>query len=414
MAKSLGLAAYRALSRRNQAGLAQWQFPPRPTGELVWMHATDHMRFDALGDIAARMRQQRPDIHVLVTFDRVAMEHPSPDGSPDGVDWVFGLESDHPSGGRPFIDHWLPDVCLWAGGRFMINLVNCASEHGIPMILCDVSEADMQPHRRSWIPTLARTTLDFFDKIVVNNDSTLHAIRRLGITADKLSVAPRLRPSALPPDCLSQDLDDVMNDLGGRPVWLGVKVLGSEIDMVLTAHRTAMRLAHRLLLILTLADRSDMEVLKAKVTARQLRYADWDRGDPIEDNVQIIICSDTADLGLWYRVAPLAFLACSLEKDARGISPLDAAALGSAIIYGPNVSAHIDSYSRLSAAGAARTVNDGESLAAALIHLIAPDHSAAMALAGWEVVTESAALTDGLIEQIIDGLDQKAAAHARP
>ena len=49
-----------------------------------------------------------------------------------------------------------------------------------------------------------------------------------------------------------------------------------------------------------------------------------------------------------------------------------------------------------------------------MVQLIAPDHSATMALAGWEVVTESAHLTDKLVDQMQDILDMREASNARP
>jgi 3-deoxy-D-manno-octulosonic-acid transferase len=88
--------------------------------------------------------------------------------------------------------------------------------------------------------------------------------------------------------------------------------------------------------------------------------------------------------------------------------------LGSAILFGPHVQGHRDTYSRLAAVGAGRSIGDAEGLGAAVIRLVAPDHAAAMALAGWQVVTEGAALSDRLVEMVQDRLDLKGAHHARP
>ena len=93
------------------------------------------------------------------------------------------------------------------------------------------------------------------------------------------------------------------------------------------------------------------------------------------------------------------------------LSPLDAAALGSAVLFGPHVGAHADTYTRLTAAGAARTVTSAETLGSALLTLIAPDHAATMALSGWQIATEGAELTDRLVDMVQDRLDQLEAAH---
>ncbi|MCP4821960.1 MAG: 3-deoxy-D-manno-octulosonic acid transferase, partial [Shimia sp.] len=52
---------------------------------------------------------------------------------------------------------------------------------------------------------------------------------------------------------------------------------------------------------------------------------------------------------------------------------------------------------------------DADSLATALIQLAAPDQLAAMAHAGWQVISETAEVTDAIIDQaqrLMDGLEE--------
>ncbi|MEE4187797.1 MAG: 3-deoxy-D-manno-octulosonic acid transferase, partial [Roseobacter sp.] len=56
--------------------------------------------------------------------------------------------------------------------------------------------------------------------------------------------------------------------------------------------------------------------------------------------------------------------------------------------------------------GAARIIKDGATLSTAVTRLIAPDQAAAMAHAGWDVVSQGAELTDrvtGLVQAVLDG-----------
>jgi len=64
-------------------------------------------------------------------------------------------------------------------------------------------------------------------------------------------------------------------------------------------------------------------------------------------------------------------------------------------------------------AGASRLVRNAESLGKAVVQLSAPDQAAAMALAGWEAVTEGADTTDRLLDLVQDVLDSDKASHAR-
>ena len=99
----------------------------------------------------------------------------------------------------------------------------------------------------------------------------------------------------------------------------------------------------------------------------------------------------------------------SLISGHGGRDPFEPAALGSAILYGPNVSRYLPAYSRLASAGAARIVRDAETLAGAITRLSAPDQAALMAHAAWEVSSDGAEATDRLMNLVQDVLDLKEA-----
>lgn len=413
MARSLSLAAYRALSRHRHEPSEGQSEPPRPEGELVWAHAGDPARLVALGDLAERLKLIRPGVQVLLTHDGSA----PPDKiahARRGGDWVAALTTDHPSSALQFLAHWTPNLCLWTGAGILVNTVSATAETGIPMILADIDSADFHHRRHNWLPTLKRASFDVFDTIFACTDASAREIVRLGIAGAKVRVTARLRGCPTPPLCTDDDLAEITTDLAGRPVWLAAHIRRDEIAAVLAAHRTALRLSHRLVLIATLADRADSEELVRALRQSRLRFANWDNGDRLDDNIQVLICDSGEDLGLWYRTAPLCFLASSLTPGHGGINPYDAASLGSAILFGPNVRDHLELYERLAKAGAARKITDSTNLAAALVELVAPDKAAAMALAGWEIATEGAELTDTLIELVQTRLDAAGADHARP
>ncbi len=415
MGRSLSLAAYRALSRRKQSKAETDSRPPRPAGEVGWVHAPDFQRQSAVMDIAHRLEVLRPDTTMVVSVigDVSDALRELADPLRDVVLPIQVLEADHPGAAARFLDHWRPGLCLWTGGELWINHISAAAERDIPMILADVDQSHLDSRRHKWFPELTRQALDCFDAILPNSTAAAMEMRRLGVDRSKISVVPRMRANPRPPACSDDELTALTEDLASRSVWLAAQAQPGEIDAVLAAHRSALRLSHRLLLVLQTAMPQEVSELDAKAKACGLRADHWDENGVVEDHTQVLISSDPEDLGLWYRVAPLAFLASSLEPGAPGIDPMNAAALGSAVLHGPNVGQHIESYSRLAAAGAARAVSDATSLSAALLELIAPDHAAAMSLAGWEVATEGAETTDRVIGLIEHHLGRQSAPDAR-
>ena len=404
MARSISLTAYRALQARGKDTGLNTRIP-RPDGELVWMHATSHGRLAAMEDVARRLKSQRPGLHAVITTSEFNLTET--EMVPHGADWLNPFGQDTPAYTRAFLDHWRPDVGIWTGGYFLPNVLVGARERGVPLLLVDADEDGVRSSAGRWIPTLAGKSLSCFEHIFASGNSTAERLIRKGISIDKVDVTPPLQISANPPTVNEDQVDETVQILANRLVWLAAHVQADEADVVLSAHSNAARLLHRLLLVLTPGDGTSIADLRSKVEARNMRWADWDSGDEPDDYCQVLLAEGGPEMGHWYRVAPVAFLGSSLMPGHGGVDPFDAAALGSALLYGPNVRDHLAIYTRLANAGAARVVKDADGLRSAVMRLVAPDHAASMALAAWEVVSEGAQVTDQLLDTIQGYLDQR-------
>lgn len=403
-------------SERN-AGSGSGHAPPvvdngaRPAGELLWCHATSEPRLAALIDFGARLRLLRAETRLLITVDGALSDRATRHSGE--VDLLVPIKTDGSSAARQFIKHWTPDLCIWTGGNLRLNLVAAALDHRIPLILADAEESELESRKRGWFSDPVRTNLSQFRAIMVRDEKTANALLRLGVSGERLIVTPPFRNGRSPAPFSGEDPSAISANLTGRPIWLASQVQPGEVEPVLTAHRNALRLAHRLLLVLTPADQTQLPGLRAALETADLRHTTWHPGLSIEEYTQVIISEDAGDLDLWYRISPLTFLASSLLPETAGIAPFEAAALGSAILHGPYVGDNEPDYSRLGTAGASRLVRDAESLGTAVVQLSAPDQAAAMALAGWEAVTEGADTTDRLLDLVQDMLDSEKASHAR-
>lgn len=412
MGRSFSYAAYRALSRRKPLSVAP-ELPPRPAGELVWLHAADALRMDALRDLSSRLKQLRPEVVTLMTLTdpRAAQRAGAP---VDGVDVFWGLEDDHPDAARRFLEHWQPDLCLWAGGKLSFNLIVATSEAGVPSLLLDIDASELKEGAVGWLRGPQRRALACFDAVLAADTETKGLLRKLGVSASRIEVSGPLRAGVMPPPCPDETVAETTKLLAGRPVWLAAHLPAAEASTILEAHRYAVRLSHRLLLVVQPDCPESHAEIAAVARTSGLRVASGNSGDPVDENIQVLIASDPEELGLWYRVAPLTLLGGTFGDAAGAPNPMDAAALGSAVLYGPAADpGHAEAFARLTEAGAARMIRDADTLGQAVVHLIAPDRVAEMALAGWQVVTEGAALADHVLERVQDMLDMRRVAHAR-
>ena len=80
--------------------------------------------------------------------------------------------------------------------------------------------------------------------------------------------------------------------------------------------------------------------------------------------------------------------------------PLEAAALGSAIIHGPRPGPYGPIFGRLGAARAARAVSSADDLGEALSDLLAPDRAALAAQSAWAVASDGADVTEKVLQYL--------------
>lgn len=399
--RPFSLSAYMALARgRDRFADATDQWPVRPKGKVLWFHADTLARLDILLTLAKRLKAQRGDFEFVLTCDALR----GSEGFPDAL-----FAAPPPAETRSDIDrfllHFKPDILIWAGNGLRPALLHASDEAGLNMLLVDAADADWRQPSTRWLPDATSGALSLFHAVFAQDEAAAKRLRRLGVRTARVEVTSPLEAEIIPLKSHDGLHDEMTAALAGRPVWLAAGLHADEIEVVLLAHRRAARLAHRLLLIVVPQDPAIEGLVASASEDMPLRTVRWDNGEMPDENTQVLVAGDDSELGLWYRLAPLCFLGGSLVGNDKGQSPLMAAALGSAILYGPNVGKHLDTYSRLVAAGAARIVNDTDSLSAAVSHLIAPDRAASMAHAGWSVVSAGAETSDMIMTQLEDWMD---------
>ena len=189
--------------------------------------------------------------------------------------------------------------------------------------------------------------------------------------------------------------------LNTRPVWLAAGVPEAEEAAVIAAHRAALRLAHRLLLILVPENPDRAATLAAQMEeAEGWTVAQRAREEEPDAETAVYLPDSTQEYGLWYRLAPVTFVGGSLGGQGAIRNPMEAAALGSAIIYGPRAGGFGAAFGRLGAARAARAVGSAADLAEALAEVLAPDRAARLAQAAWTVASDGAEVTDRVLTRI--------------
>lgn len=392
MALSLGRTLYNLAGRAAPAAGTAW--PARPKGDLVWLHAAS---VAALGGLIALARQIEAE-----TAARVLLSCAEPVEVGGLIvlmppqDWTVDV--------RGFLQHWQPKVVVFSEGELRPALMAELQERRIPMFMVNAREPHLLRERSGWYPGLIRACAVAQRRVFAVDEGSARAFRRAG-AADVVLTGRLEEPSA----ALSHHEPEraaLALLAATRPIWLAVAVPEAEEAAVIAAHRSALRLAHRLLLILVPQDFSRaaglverMERDEAWVVAqRQLEQ------EPDPETTVYIPDSD-GEYGLWYRLAPVCFMGGSLAGEGCARNPMEAAAMGSAIIYGPKPGGYGAMFGRLGAAQAARAVGAADQLGEAVSELLAPDRAARLAHAAWGLSSEGVDASAQVFEAILHVLD---------
>ena len=400
MGGAIGLAAYRALSGRG-APPALSPVAERPLGELLWMHAAEPGSSRSNLDLARELVRQRDGLNILLTSDE-----------PQDATDLPGVITDrppveHPGATAAFMRHWSPDMSLWIWGGLRPNLVLSAAALGNPIYLVDVGQDAFDQLRKTWLPEVPRQLLTHFSGWLARSEAARSRLAEYGVNIDRIEKLAPLRALGQTLPAAESDQEDLRSALSGRPVWFARNVGQDELKQVLDAHQSAMRITPRLFLVIEPAEERLADGMSQFIEAQNLRHLRWSEGEMPTESTQILLADLSDEAGLWYRLSSVAFLGQSFQPSGPSCDPFEAAAHGSAILFGPKVNAHTPYYARLSKAGAARTVQDSHGLASSIVQLLAPDQAARMAMTAWDLVTEGAEAANRITELVQATLDDR-------
>ena len=382
MALSLGRRLYNLTGRREAGDDAA--YPPRPAGRLVWLHAPRVEVVQGLVHLAAKLAQE-DGVQTVLTGPRETGHLPPP--------------ADQPDEAKAFLDHWRPDAIVLADGEIRTALLFEAEARGIPVMVVEGREPYLARGRDGWFPGLLRGAVQTVRHVLALDETAGRAYRRAG--AAQVEVVGRMEHLSAALSCNEGERAALAEILKARPVWLATAVPQAEEAAVIAAHRAALRLSHRLLLILVPENQARTEELARRIEEGEgwvvARRAVDEEPDP---ETAVYLPDSAEEYGLWYRLAPVAFVGGSLYGVGALRDPLEAAALGSAIIHGPRPGPYGPIFGRLGAARAARAVSSADDLGEALSDLLAPDRAALAAQSAWAVASDGADVTEKVLQYL--------------
>jgi 3-deoxy-D-manno-octulosonic-acid transferase len=347
----------RLAERLGRAGLR------RPAGRLVWLHAASVGEATSALPLIAALRA-KDEAAVLLTTGTVTSARRMAAVLPPGVLHQFAPVDTHRAV-RRFLGHWRPDLALWIESELWPRLVFETAGRGVPMALVNarLSAASLRRWRR--LPAMARRLLGSFRAILAQDEETVAGLAGLGVAA---RFAGNLKALVEAPGCDAGELAAARTALGRRPVWLAASTHAGEEAEAIRAQTDLRGSVGPLLIVAPRHPERGDEVMGLLARAG-LRTARRSAGEMPGAPTEVWLADTLGEMGLWYRLAPVAFVGGSLVP-AGGHTPFEPVALGAAVLHGPHVANFAPAYAALDAGRGAVAVADAAGLAAAVGRLL--------------------------------------------
>ncbi len=340
----------------------------RPKGPLVWIHAASVGESVSILPLIRELGRLRPDANVLVTTGTVTSGRVMGERLPANAFHQF-VPVDTPSAVRAFLDYWQPGLALWVESELWPNMLHETKERQIPVVLVNarMSDASYRGWRRA--RHAAAELLGTFDLCLAQDEAVADKLEALG--AQHVEVPGNLKLVGEPLPFDAEVLAELRAAIGGRPMWLLASSHDGEEQLAAFTHRDLADDFPRLLTIIVPRHPQRGPQIAASLDPL-FRIARRSAGELPDRDTEIYIADTLGELGVFYRLCPLAVMGGSFVPHG-GQNPLEPARLGAAVLSGPHIDNFRDIFRILVASGGVEVLTSNDQLTARVGSLLEND-----------------------------------------
>lgn len=330
-------------------------------GPLMWVHVASVGEAQSMLHIINLFLAQHTSGSVLVTSITRTSAELLAKRLPSRAFHQY-LPVDRPKWVKRFLNHWKPDLILWAESELWPTLLSEIKHRHLPMALVNARMSPKSFKNWSRAKNAAAEILSAFTVILTQTDQDKDYYKTLG--ARSVSTIGNIKFASAPLPYQDTDLDALKSTTANRPLWVYASTHAGEEELAAKAHQTlSQQFPNLLTIIIPRHPERRVSILESfknndlKVTTRTTHKITPDT------DTDIYLVDTLGELGLFYRLSPLSCIGRSFSLDGGGgHNPLEAAQLGSAVIHGPNVQNLADIFTPMDAAGASLCIQSPDDL----------------------------------------------------
>ncbi len=339
----------------------------RPDGPLVWAHAASVGETNAVLPLLQQLRDR--GLAVLLTTGTVTSAAIAERRLAAGAVHQY-LPLDIPRYVERFLNHWRPDLALFVESELWPGAMTALSKRGVPLVLVNGRLSARSYSRWRRVGPFARALMSRIDQCLAQSADDGRRFEALG--APCVTICGNLKFDADAPATDETLLQDLREAIGDRSVFVAASTHPGEEEMLTSALKEIGPADDNLITIIVPRHPDRGLEIAGAARARNFTVALRSAGEPIGGKTQIYIADTIGEMGLWYRLATIAFLGGSLIRHG-GQNPIEPAKLAVPLMHGPHIGNFADVYGALQEARAAVLVTDQRALQRALTQLLADD-----------------------------------------
>lgn len=333
---------------------------PRPDGRLIWIHGASVGETLSALPLINKLSELYPAVRIMVTSGTLTSADLMAKRLPENAFHQF-VPVDTPAAVKRFVDYWKPDAALWIESEFWPNLLSEIAAHKIPLILINGRVSDRSFERWRKFPAFCRELQGLFTKSFGQTDEDARRLRVLG-AKDAVCVGNlKFAAGDLPYD--ADEFAKLEKQIANRPCWIAASTHEGEEEQ-LAFVQNALKTKNALMILAPRHPKRGDEIEKLLKPAG-LSVARRSRGEDIAPDTAVYLADTIGEMGLFYRLAQIAFVGGSLVAFG-GQNIIEPARLGKAVVCGKYMMNFKEIVAKAVAAGALTVVEDKKELAQTL------------------------------------------------
>lgn len=308
------------------------RFGHRAEPHDLWIHAVSVGETIAARPIVDEILRQRPGTSIVFTTTTITGQAQARRLYPDATVTYFPF--DFAFAVRRFLEHHRPRVFATMETEIWPNVTRLSKARGLRLVLANGRISDRSFPRYRAFRWVVRHVLRKYDRILARETTDRERFIAMGAPPEIVEVSGNVKFDYQPDDTPLDIAPQLEQMIGGR----NVVVLGSTMegeDEALLPEIEGLLAQHRAFIVIAPRKPERFEMVAGLLATSQLRFVR--RSEMRSTDADVLLLDTFGELARIYRYATAAFIGGTLAPRG-GHNPIEAAAYGVPVCFGPSMS----------------------------------------------------------------------------